>query len=194
MLWRHVTSLCVCENKYRPLLFNCSAWPHSGMEHQHMWVCAHTKWSQTGHRLSTVPGSSGGQWLLWQHNSVREQRWFYSVFKNPNNPTDRGTDVTSGLRSNRMWQVMGHWVRGMFASPGGSWGACALHPLWQQKDRQRCLWWVSHAHTLLCAPRHMVCWTSHGCLWFPSAVRLRSGIFRQHWTPEHLPAHYVCAL
>lgn len=42
---------------------------------------------------------------------------------------------------------MGHWVRGMFASPGRSRGACAVHSLWQQKDCQRCLWWVSHAHT-----------------------------------------------
>lgn len=48
---------------------------------------------------------------------------------------------------------MGHWMWGMFASPGRSWGACAVHSLWQQKDCQRCLWWVSHAHThtLLCS-------------------------------------------
>lgn len=42
---------------------------------------------------------------------------------------------------------MGHRVRGVFASPGRSRGACAVHSLWQQKDCQRCLWWVSHAHT-----------------------------------------------
>lgn len=51
---------------------------------------------------------------------------------------------------------MGHRVRGMFASPGRSRGACALHPLWQQKDCQRRLWWVSHAHAPLCALRHTV--------------------------------------
>lgn len=44
-----------------------------GMEHQHMWICAHTKRSQTGDRLSTVQRSSGGQWLLWQHDPVNNE-------------------------------------------------------------------------------------------------------------------------
>lgn len=54
------------------------------MEHQHMWVCAYTKWSQAWHRLSTVQRSSGGQRLIWQHNQVNalEDGWckFYCLF------------------------------------------------------------------------------------------------------------------
>lgn len=59
------------------------------------------------------------------------------------------SDLRDVLYYPKMCQVMGHRVRGMFASPGRSRGACALHPLWQQKDCQRRLWWVSHAHTRL---------------------------------------------
>lgn len=58
-------------------------WPHLGMEHQHMWVCANTKRSQTGHRLSTVQRSPGGQRLLWQHNPVRDQRGLRSRIVEP---------------------------------------------------------------------------------------------------------------
>lgn len=58
-------------------------------------------------------------------------------------------------------QVMGHRVWGMFASVGGSWGAGALHSLWQQKDCQWRLRRVSHIHsyTQLCA------WTHRFCFW-----------------------------
>ena len=44
-------------------------------------------------------------------------------------------------------QVMGHRVRGMFASAGRSRGVGALHSLWQQKDCQRRLRRVSVKHT-----------------------------------------------
>lgn len=80
--------------------------------------------------------------------------------KNPNNDpknvVSKVTHLRDGLYYHKIRQVMGHWVRGMFASPGRARGACALHPLWQQKDCQRRLWWVSHAHTPLCALRHTV--------------------------------------
>lgn len=64
-----------------------------------------------------------------------------------------------------MRQVMGHWVRGMFAGPGRSRGACAVHSLWQQKDCQRCLWWVSHAHTHTLT-RTSLCFQACGMLYF----------------------------
>ncbi|MEQ2184754.1 hypothetical protein GOODEAATRI_011357, partial [Goodea atripinnis] len=49
--------------------------------------------------------------------------------------------VVSGSSDNTIRCVMGHRVRGMFASPGRSRGVGALHSLRQQKDRQRSLRW-----------------------------------------------------
>lgn len=75
ILWRIVNLIIMCLPEYLQAAVIQSfffAWPCLGMEHQHMWICAHVKWSQTGNCLSTVQRSSGGQWLLWQHNPVHQ--------------------------------------------------------------------------------------------------------------------------
>lgn len=51
---------------------------------------------------------------------------------------------------------------------------------------------VMHTHLFVHSDMRVLYFTQLSFV--PSAVRLRSGIFRQRWTPEHLPAHYVCAL
>lgn len=62
-------------------------------------------------------------------------------------------------------QVMGHRVWGMFASAGRSRGVGALHSIWQQKDCQWCLWWVSsvyiHTNTPPCQQSLFCFWLCH---------------------------------
>lgn len=67
------------------------------MEHQHMWICAHTKRSQTGNCLSTVQRSPGGQWLLWQHNPVCQGKGLLECSKKKRQKvklTKKQTDLT----------------------------------------------------------------------------------------------------
>jgi len=46
-------------------------WPHNqGLVYIYMWVCTDTEWTQTWHRVSTVPGQTGCLWQLRQYHSV----------------------------------------------------------------------------------------------------------------------------
>lgn len=42
----------------------------TGVEHQHVRVCADPERAQARHRLPAVPGPARGQWLLGQHHQV----------------------------------------------------------------------------------------------------------------------------
>lgn len=102
-------------------------------------------------------------------------------------------------------QTVGHWVWCLSACAGGSWGACALHQIRQQEDRERSIWWVNkHTHTL---SHSTICYwqavhlsnglisCSHNSLSHSrssSAGKLKFGIYRQLWILGPLPARYVC--